>query len=146
MEVLPKRIFKHNTPPPPPHQSLHIAFGIAFGKQTYFRSSLLSLRNRTQMRGREATTGITSAHCLLPAAWIGDRIEDNTYAGSVANFIDEWSQCDLRFTYFGVILEYLESIITTKRAMYITLSWGIHEIAVAVRWLRKLKSMMAVID
>ena len=27
-----------------------------------------------------------------------------------------------------------------------TLSWGIHEVAVAVRWLGKLKSMVAVIE
>ena len=32
--------------PPPP--ILHIAIGIACGEQTYFRSSLLSLRNRTE--------------------------------------------------------------------------------------------------
>ena len=29
----------------------------------------------------------------------------------LANFIDEWSQCDFCFTNFGVILEYLESSI-----------------------------------
>ena len=32
-----------------------------------------------------------------------------------ANFIDEWSQCDFCFTNFGVIFEYLESSITTKK-------------------------------
>ena len=30
-----------------------------------------------------------------------------------AKFIDEWSQCDFCFAHFGVILEYLESSITT---------------------------------
>ena len=34
-----------------------------------------------------------------------------------ANFIDEWSQSDFFFTNFGVILEYLESSITTKKAV-----------------------------
>ena len=34
------------------------------------------------------------------------------------NFIDEWSQCDFCFTNFGVILEYLESSITTKKAIF----------------------------
>ena len=34
-----------------------------------------------------------------------------------AHFIDEWSQCDFCFTNFGVILEYLESRITTKKAI-----------------------------
>ena len=34
-----------------------------------------------------------------------------------ANFIDEWSQCDFCFTNFGVILEYLESSITTKKVV-----------------------------
>ena len=35
-----------------------------------------------------------------------------------ANFIDEWSQCDFSFTNFGVILEYLESSITTNKAIF----------------------------
>ena len=35
-----------------------------------------------------------------------------------ANFIDEWSQCDFCFTNFGVILEYLESSITTKKSHF----------------------------
>ena len=33
-----------------------------------------------------------------------------------ANFIDEWSHCDFCFTNFGVILEYLESSIRTKKS------------------------------
>ena len=33
-----------------------------------------------------------------------------------ANFLYEWSQCDFWFTNFGVILENLESSITTKKA------------------------------
>ena len=37
-----------------------------------------------------------------------------------ANFIDEWSQCDFCFTNFGVILEYLESSITTKKSHFQT--------------------------
>ena len=40
----------------------------------------------------------------------------------LANFIDEWSQCDFCFTNFGVILEYLESSIrlssTSSRHVY----------------------------
>ena len=32
-----------------------------------------------------------------------------------ANFIDEWSQCDFCFTNFGVILEYLESLLLLKK-------------------------------
>ena len=35
-----------------------------------------------------------------------------------ANFIDEWSQCGFCFTNFGVILEYLESSITKKKAKF----------------------------
>ena len=35
-----------------------------------------------------------------------------------ANFIDEWSQSDFCFTNFGVILEYLELSITTKKANF----------------------------
>ena len=35
-----------------------------------------------------------------------------------ANFIAEWSQCDFCFTNFGVILKYLESSITTKKAKF----------------------------
>ena len=61
-----------------------------------------------------------------------------TWAG-FANFIDEWSQCDFRFTKFGAILEYLESSITMENGpgMY-TLSWGIDKVAVVVRWPGKL--------
>ena len=35
-----------------------------------------------------------------------------------ANFIDEWIQCDFCFTNSGVILEYLDSSITTKKAIF----------------------------
>ena len=72
-----------------------------------------------------------------------------------ANVIDGWSQFDFFFTNFGVILEYLESSMTTKKPFsdflargpgMNTLSWGIHEVAVVVRWPGKLKSMMAVIE
>ena len=35
-----------------------------------------------------------------------------------ANFIGEWSQCDFCFTNFGVILEYLESSIKTKKTIF----------------------------
>ena len=35
-----------------------------------------------------------------------------------ANFIDEWSQFDFCFTNFGVTLEYLESSITTEKAIF----------------------------
>ena len=44
-----------------------------------------------------------------------------------ANFIDEWSQCDFCFTNFGVILEYLESSITTKKAIFrLSSKWPWH--------------------
>ena len=48
-----------------------------------------------------------------------------------ANFIDEWSHCDFCFTNFGVILEYLESSITTKKAIFrlsSTWSWHVYTI------------------
>ena len=48
------------------------------------------------------------------------------FTAGIANFIDEWSHCDFRFTNFGVILENLESSITTKKAifrLYSTWSW-----------------------
>ena len=48
-----------------------------------------------------------------------------------ANFIDEWSQCDFCFTNFGVILKYLESGITTKKAIFRlsgTWSWHVYTI------------------
>ena len=48
-----------------------------------------------------------------------------------ANFIDEYSQCDFWFTNFGVILEYLESSITTKKAIFrlsSTWSWHVYTI------------------
>ena len=35
-----------------------------------------------------------------------------------ANFIDEWSHCDFCFTNFGVNLEYLETSITMKKAIF----------------------------
>ena len=45
-----------------------------------------------------------------------------------ANFIDEWSQCHFCLTNFGVILEYLESIITTKKAFFrLSSMWPWHE-------------------
>ena len=44
-----------------------------------------------------------------------------------ANFIDEWSQCDFCFTNFGVTLEYLESSITTKKAIFrLSSEWSGH--------------------
>ena len=48
-----------------------------------------------------------------------------------ANFIDEWSHCDFCFTNFGVILEYLESSTTTKKAIFrlsSTRSWHVYTI------------------
>ena len=53
------------------------------------------------------------------------------YSPGFANFIDEWSQCDFCFTNFGVILEYLESSITTKKAIFrlsSTWSWHVYTI------------------
>ena len=44
-----------------------------------------------------------------------------------ANFIDECSQCNFCFTNFGVILEYLESSITTKKAIFrLSSKWSWH--------------------
>ena len=48
-----------------------------------------------------------------------------------ANSIDEWSQFDFCFTNFGVILEYLESSITTKKATFrlsSKVSWHVYTI------------------
>ena len=53
-----------------------------------------------------------------------------------ANFIDEWSHCDFCFTNFGVILEYLESSITTKKAIFRlsnTWSWHVYTIVMDTR-------------
>ena len=53
-----------------------------------------------------------------------------------ANFIDEWSHCDFCFTNFGVILEYLESSITTKKAIFrlsSTWSWHMYTIVMDTR-------------
>ena len=44
-----------------------------------------------------------------------------------ANFIGEWSQCDFCFANFGVTLEYLESSITTKKAIFrLSSTWSWH--------------------
>ena len=43
------------------------------------------------------------------------------------NFFDEWSHCDFYFTNFGLILEYLESRITTKKAIFrLSIMWSWH--------------------
>ena len=52
------------------------------------------------------------------------------YSG-FANFTDKWSHCDFCYTNFGVILEYLESSITTKKAIFrlsSTWSWHVYTI------------------
>ena len=57
--------------------------------------------------------------------------ERERFPTGFANVIDEWSQCDFCFTYFGVILEYLESSITTKKAIFrlsSTWSWHVYTI------------------
>ena len=49
----------------------------------------------------------------------------------VANFINEWSHCDCCFTNFGVILEYLESSIATKKNIFrlsSACSWHVYTI------------------
>ena len=54
-----------------------------------------------------------------------------TVQSGFANFIDEWSHCDFRFTNFGVILEYLTSSTTTKTAIFrlsSTWSWHVYTI------------------
>ena len=51
---------------------------------------------------------------MFVLCWIVFAPARKPYPG-FANFIDEWSQCDFCFTNFGVILEYLESIIMTKK-------------------------------
>ena len=48
-----------------------------------------------------------------------------------ANFIDEWSHCDFCFTNSGVILEYLESSIRTKKVILRlsnTWSWNVYPV------------------
>ena len=58
----------------------------------------------------------------------------NMYSG-FANFIDEWSHCDFCFTNFGVILEYLESSITTKKAIFRPSStWSWHVYTIVYTW------------
>ena len=55
-------------------------------------------------------------------------VEDDAicFAG-FANFIDKCSQCDFCFTKFGVILEYLESSITMKKAIFrLSSTWSRH--------------------
>ena len=55
-----------------------------------------------------------------------------------ANLIDEWSHCDFCFTNFGVILEYLESSITTKKAILrlsSTWSWHVYTIVRDTKYL-----------
>ena len=48
-------------------------------------------------------------------------------AAGFANFIEEWSHCDFCFSNFGVILEYLESSITTKKAIFrLPSKWSWH--------------------
>ena len=48
-------------------------------------------------------------------------------ASGFANFIDEWSHCNFCVTNFGVILEYLESSITTKKAFFrLSSTWSWH--------------------
>ena len=60
-----------------------------------------------------------------------------------ANFIAAWCQCHFCVTNSGVILEYLESSIITKKAIFwlsgtwssmYTLSWAIHEVAGPLTW------------
>ena len=49
------------------------------------------------------------------------------YSAGFANFTDEWSQCDFCFTNFGVILQYLESSITAKNAIFrLSSMWSWH--------------------
>ena len=50
-----------------------------------------------------------------------------TVQSGFANFIDEWSHCDVCFTNFGVILEYLTSSIRTKKAIFrLSSTWSWH--------------------
>ena len=52
-----------------------------------------------------------------------------------ANFIDEWSHSDFCFTNFGVILEYLESSITMKKAIFrLSCTWSWHGYTVVYTW------------
>ena len=70
---------------------------------------------------------------MFVLCWIVFAPARKPYPG-FANFIDEWSQCDFCFTNFGVILEYLESSITTKKAIFrpsSTWSWHVYTIAVS---------------
>ena len=72
-----------------------------------------------------------------------------------ANFIDEWSHGDFCLQILESFWNIWSQVSQRKkpfsdfpargRGVY-TLSWGIHEVAVAVRWPEKLKSMMAVIE
>ena len=52
-----------------------------------------------------------------------------------ANFIDEWSHCDFCFTKFGVILEYLESSITTEKVIFrLSSMWSWHVYTIVYTW------------
>ena len=62
---------------------------------------------------------------MFVLCWIVFAPARKPYPG-FANFIDEWSQCDFCFTNFGVILEYLESSITTKKAKHYREGYTFH--------------------
>ena len=74
------------------------------------------------------TIRASSKHALSQLSHNGHLYK--TYTG-FANFIDEWSQHDFCFSNSGVILEYLESSITTKKAIFrlsSTWSWHVYTI------------------
>ena len=59
--------------------------------------------------------GVTARNTLQHRFGIVFPLATNIYITGIANFIDEWSHWDFCFTSFGVMLENLESSITTKK-------------------------------
>ena len=59
-----------------------------------------------------------SCTCSSPGFCDPPQVHEPASEAGFANFIDEWSHCDFCFTNFGVILEYLETSITTEKAIF----------------------------
>ena len=82
------------------------------------------LNNRPPYNNTQIIINNNNSGLLCPS-------RSQTVQSGFANFIDEWSHCDFCFTNFGVILEYLPSSITTKKAIFrlsSTRSWNVYTI------------------
>ena len=88
---------------------------------TAMANRVLGLVKRTCKDFKDITT-LRTLYCSL----VRPLLEYSCETG-FANFINEWSQCDFCFTNLGVILEYLESSITTKKAIFrLSSTWSWH--------------------